>query len=174
MRQEKQLLLDEIKDEIENAPALVLLSYSNLDPNKAAELRSSFKKTGGNIKVASKRVLLKAANEAGIEFNKESLKGHVAVATTGEDTIESTKAIYNYSKDNEDTIEVLAGFFDGAMLAPSDVKELSKLPSKDQMRSQFIGLLQAPMQQTVSVMNNVLTSVPCCLENKVKKEEGAE
>ncbi len=174
MRQEKQLLLDDIKERIDEAPALVLLSYKNLDPNKAADLRDDFRKTGGSLYVCSKRVLLKAASESGIEFNKDSLQGHIAVAFTGEDSIESTKVLYKFSKDNEDTLNVVAGHFDGAVVSNEDVEAISKLPSTQEMRSMFVGTLAAPMQQTVGIMNSLLTSVPHCLENKRQKEEESE
>jgi len=174
MRQEKQLLLDDIRERIDESPAMVLLSYKNLDPNKAADLRNTFRETGGSLYVCSKRVFLKAAHETGIEFNKDSLQGHIAVAFTGEDTIESTKALYKFSEDNEDTLEVVAGHFDGAVVSTEDVKAISKLPSTQEMRSLFVGVLAAPMQQTVGIINSLLTSVPNCLENKRKKEESEQ
>lgn len=171
MRQEKQLFLDDVKERIEEAPALVLLAYEKLDPNKAADLREDLKKSGSHMFMCSKRVFLKAAEEAGIAFNKESLKGHLAITFTGEDVSESTKTLYTFAKENENTLEVLAGHFDGKIVEEADVKAISKLPGKQEMRSIFVGLLAAPMQQTVGVFNSLLTSVPNCLENKVKKEE---
>lgn len=174
MRQEKQLLLDDVKEKIDAAPAMVLLSYKNLDPNKAANLRDEVRKTGGTLYVCSKRVFLKAAAESGIEFNRDSLQGHFAVAFTGEDSIESTKSLYKFSEDNEDTLDVMAGHFDGSVVSTEDVKAISKLPSKQEMRSMFVGVLAAPMQQTVGILNTLLTSVPNCLENKRKKEESEQ
>ena len=53
----------------------------------------------------------------------------------------------------------------------SDVERLSKLPSKDEMRAQFLSVLEAPMSQTLAVMEALLTSVPYCLDNKCKQED---
>ena len=51
------------------------------------------------------------------------------------------------------------------------MKMLSTLPSKDELRSQFIGLLEAPMVQTVSLLDNVISSLVTALEEKRKLEE---
>ena len=48
---------------------------------------------------------------------------------------------------------------------------MSKLPSKDEMRAQFLGTLEAPMAQTLAVMDALLTSVVHCLNNKVQLDE---
>jgi large subunit ribosomal protein L10 len=52
------------------------------------------------------------------------------------------------------------------MCSASDVEQISKLPGKDEMRSQFLGTLEAPLAQTLSVLEALLTSVMYCLENK--------
>ena len=53
-------------------------------------------------------------------------------------------------------------------MGAEDVKAISELPSQDEMRAQFVGLLEAPMTQTLSVMQALLTSIMYCLENKAK------
>lgn len=171
MRSEKQLLLDEIYDAIDGSSALVLVNYDKLDPNMDADLRSQLRQAGGRFSVVPKRVFHKAAEKAGIEFAKDQIKGHLAVAYAGEDAIQATKALAKFGDDHEGVLNILAGYFDGKTVGADDVKAISKLPSKDEIRAQLLGLFEAPMAQTVAVLNAILTSVPHCLENKVQKEE---
>lgn len=170
MRAEKQLLLDEIKDKVEGSNALILLSYKNLSPNQAYELRQSILKTGGGMRVTSKRLLLKALGSAGIEITADSLSGHVAFVTVGQDAVESTKAVCTFKDNNKEMLEVLGGYFEGKVCSPSDVEEISSLPSKQEMRAQLLGVFEAPLAQTLGVIEALLTSVPYCLENKSNKE----
>lgn len=170
MRPEKQLLLNEIKDRIAGSKALVLASYKKLEPNAASGFRMNLVKTGGSLEVVKKRVLMKAAKDAGLALDPDILQGHIAVIFADEDPVQTTKAVYQFSKENEDVLEVIGGRFEGNVCSAQDVKQISELPSKDEMRAQFLGLLEAPLSQTLSVIEALLTSVMHCMENKSKTE----
>lgn len=172
MRKEKQLLLDEIKEKLDQSSAIVLTKYEKLNPHLSLDLRKSLIEAGGAFSVVRKRVFLKAAAEAGIELTEEQLEGHIGVAFAYQDPVSMTKAVYSFAKENKDNIEVLGGQFEGKMMSAADMKALSELPSQDEMRAQFLGLLEAPMSQTLSVMEALLTSVMHCLENK--SQQGQE
>ena len=166
MRPEKQLLLDEINDKIAGSKAIVLASYKRLEPNAAAAFRTNLAKTGGSLEVVKKRVLIKAAQVAGLAIDPALLQGHIAVVFANQDPIQTTKTIYQFSKENEEVLEVIGGRFEGSMCSAKDVEQISKLPSKDEMRAQFLGTLEAPLSQTLAVLEALLTSVMHCLDNK--------
>lgn len=170
MRQEKQLLLDEIKGQIDANPTFVIMSYSGLNADTTTSFRNAVVGMGGSVEMVKKRVLIKAALEAGIELDLAALPGHISLVFTGEDSIQVTKAVYQLRKDTNKAVEVLGGRFDGELYSSEDVEKLSELPSKDQMRAQLLSVFEAPMSQTVAVMDTILCSVLYCLENKAKKE----
>jgi large subunit ribosomal protein L10 len=166
MRPEKQLLLNEITDKIAGSKAIVIASYKRLEPNAASVFRTNLAKTGGSLEVVKKRVLIKAAQVAGVAIDPAQLQGHIAVVFANEDPIQTTKTVYQFCKENEAVLEVIGGRFEGAICSAKDVEQISKLPSKDEMRSQFLGTLEAPLSQTLSVIEAMLTSVMYCLDNK--------
>jgi large subunit ribosomal protein L10 len=166
MRPEKQFLLDDIKDRIAGSKAIVLASYKRLEPNASAALRFNLAKAGGSLEVVKKRVLVKAAQVAGIELDPALLQGHIAVVFANQDPVQTTKVVYQFCQENEEVLEVIGGRFEGALCSASDVEQISKLPSKDEMRAQFLGTLEAPLSQTLAVIEALLTSVMYCLENK--------
>jgi large subunit ribosomal protein L10 len=169
MRQEKQLLLNEIKDKIAGSKALMLTSYKQLAPNKSAEFRLNLSKIGGSLEVVKKRVLVKAAQAANVELDPALLQGHIAVIFADQDPIQMTKAVYQFRQENEDLLEVIGGRFEGTICSAADMEQISKLPGKDEMRAQFLGTLEAPMSQTLAVIEALLTSVMHCLGNKAEK-----
>jgi large subunit ribosomal protein L10 len=171
MRREKQLLLDDIRDRINASNALVVTRYSKLQPNKVAGFRSELAKTGGSLAVVKKRVLLKAAKESGVALDSDTLEGHIAVIFLSEDPFATTKAIYQFSNENDKVLEILGGRFEGTLCSALDVEMISKLPNKDEMRAQLLGTLEAPLSQTLAVMDALLTSVMHCLENKVQQNQ---
>jgi large subunit ribosomal protein L10 len=166
MRPEKQLLLNEIKDKMADSKAIVIASYKRLEPNATSAFRINLAKTGGSLEVVKKRVLLKAAQVAGVVLDPALLQGHIAVVFANEDPIQTTKAVYQFCKENEEVLEVIGGRFEGSMCTAQDVKQISLLPSKDEMRAQFLGTLEAPLAQTLAVIEALLTSVMHCLDNK--------
>jgi|LakMenE01Jun11ns_1017448.scaffolds.fasta_scaffold9567815_2 large subunit ribosomal protein L10 len=171
MRQEKQLLLDEIAGQIkQSGNTFVIMSYQKLNANAANEFRRQIAKLGGNLEVVRKRVLLKAAQTAGIDLKMDVLPGHIGLVYGGNDPIETTKAVFRFSEENEQTIKVVGGHFEGQLYTGEQIEALSKLPGKNEMRAQLLGLFEAPMAQTLSVMEALLASVMYCLDNKAKQE----
>lgn len=171
MRQEKQLLLDEIKEQIEQYPSFVVMRYLNFTANKANTFRREVLKKGGSVGVMRKRILMKAAEAAGVELTSIDLSGHIGIVYAANDPVEMTKFVFNFSKENDKAIEVIGGRFEGILYGAKDVETLSKLPGRDEMRAQLLGTFEAPMAQTLAVMDALLCSVAHCLENKCKLEE---
>ena len=171
MRPEKNLLLNEIKEKIEGSTAMIVAKYDKVEPNLSWDFRSSLSKVGSDFEVVKKRIFIKAAAECGLDLQVSELKGNIGVVFMGENTIDSTKEFYKFNKGAGGLFEVLLGRYEDKIYTPSDVKELSKLPSRDEMRAQFIGLLEAPMSQTVSVMENLLAAPMHCLEQKSKESK---
>lgn len=169
MRKEKQYLLDEMKECIDNSEMMVVLSYENLTANKTSDFRRELEKTGGSMLVVKKRVFLKAAEEAGFVLQQADMRGHIGVVFSSDDAVSTTKTIFKFYKDNDKTLEVLGGHFQRKICSAKDFEKVSKLPSLDQMRSELLATLEAPMAETVSVMNALLTSVMHCLENKANQ-----
>lgn len=171
MRQEKQLLLDEIKEKLTQSNDFIITRYQLLKANSANALRNEIAKLGGDFEVVRKRVFIKAAESYGIQLTKDALQGHIGIVFPGEDAIEATKALFQFGKENEKAIEVLGARLDGRLYPAADVEALSKLPGKDQMRAELLGLFEAPMSQTLAVFEALLTSVIYCLDNKSKQEQ---
>ena len=169
MRQEKQLLLDEIKEKIDTSKALIVTQYKKSPPNRSCDSRLTLRKSDSEFEVVKKRILEKAIEASGFSIDLKSVKGNVGVVFIKENTIEGTKAFCTFSKEKGNLFTILSGRYEEKIYSPDDVKELSKLPTKDEMRAQFLGLLEAPMSQTLSVMDSLLTSVMHCLENKSKE-----
>lgn len=168
MRQEKELLLNEIKGQIERFKSFVVIRYTALETNKANEFRREIGKFGGAVEVMRKRVLVRAAGAAGVTLDVKALPGHIGLVYADKDPIEITKLVYKYKEDTSNAIDIVGGRFDGVLYAGADVEKLSKLPGKDEMRAQFLSILEAPMAQTLGVIDALLTSVVYCLDNKSK------
>lgn len=170
MIEEKQLLLDEVKEQINASTSFVIMHYAGLKANKAAEFRRKIAGLGGSVGVMRKRILMKAAEAAGIELSSIDLVGHIGLVYSNGDAAEIAKCVYTFGQDNDKCIAIAGGYIEGQLYQAAEVETLSQLPSRDEMRAQFLGLLEAPMAQTLAVVDALLTSVIHCMDNKCEAE----
>lgn len=171
MRRDKQLLLDEISGQINHYQSFVVMQYLGLAANKANAFRREVAKLGGNVEMMRKRVLIKAAQACGVNLDLAALPGHIGLVYAKSDPLEMTKYVFKFSQDNDKTVGVVGGRIDGATYNAADIEMLSKLPSKNEMRAQLLGTLEAPMAQTLAVMDALICSVVYCLDNKCQLEQ---
>lgn len=166
MRQEKQLLLDDIRDKISESKGFILTRYSKMDPNLASQFRFDLMKSGSDFEVMRKRILLKAAQAAGLTLDRTMLEGHIGVVFTTQDLLETAKTVFKFKESNGEVLEVIGGRFEGQLYSGKDVEALSKLPSKTEMQAQLLGLLEAVPSGLLGVIDALLCSVAHCLDNK--------
>ena|SRR3990167_1504552 len=170
MLAEKEIFLEEIKGKIDPGVGFVLASYRGINANAFAGFRNRLVDAGGDFFVVKKRVFVKAAKDLNLEYKVKELGGHVGLAFAKENFLAMTKALYAFKIENNDAVSILGGHFEGKRCSPSEMEQISKLPSQDEMRAQFVGLLAAPMTQTLGLLQALLCSVIYCLDNKAKKE----
>jgi len=170
MRPEKSLLINEIKGMIDDSNVMIITSYPNLKPNQSWDFRAKLRESQSSFEVVKKKVFVKAAEKSGVELNVNDLSGHIGVVFAKGDGVAPSKTIFEFKKGVLEELNVISGWVDGAKFSPDRILELSKLPSQNEMRAQFLGLLEAPMSQTLSVMESLLTSILFCLEQKSKEQ----
>jgi large subunit ribosomal protein L10 len=154
---------------IEAAPSFIITRYKKLNPNVSSAIRKQLAAQGASMEVVRKRLLQKALEKVGVQRPRQELPGHISVVFMGGDPVATTKVLFQFIQENEDVITVLKGKLDGAVVSAEDVNMLSKLPGELEMRAQLIGVLQAPLTQTLGVMEALLSGVPSCLLQKSEK-----
>jgi len=171
MREEKQLLLDEIKEKIETSKGFIVAQYQNLTAPRARELRHLLADAEAEFEVVRKRVFSKAVEAAGIRLIDVDLQGHIGIVFAHGDTTAAVKKVVQYGDENEKAVAVLGGIIDGTACSAEEVEAIAKLPSLNVLRAQLLGLFEAPMSQTVGALQAVMTSILYAMEEKSKKEK---
>jgi large subunit ribosomal protein L10 len=167
MRDEKQLLLNEIKEKIDGSTSMIVARYEKLPPNGSWILRSRLAKSGSLFEVVRKRVFLKAAEMSGVKLDESILKGHIGVVFVNQpDAMEPAKTLVKFSEENAQTLEVLCGQIEGKIVPGAEVVMLSKLPGINEMRAELIALLVSPMSHTLSVMEAAISGPLSVIEQK--------
>lgn len=166
MKREKQLLLDEMKEQMQRSGSFIIAQYQHMTGIRAHEFRRELAKIGGYFEVVRKRMFIEAAHHLGIEFSLDALGGHVGLVLGVKDPIEATKVVLQFSENNEKAMQLAGGFVEGQTSSTKDVQWLATLPGKDQMRAEFLGLLEAPASGLLGTMDAVLSGVVRCVDYK--------
>ena len=157
--------VQELKDIFSKAKAVYFTEYHGLNVTEVTELRSEFFKSDVEFKVAKNTLIRLAAADNKIEGVDEFLKGSTAIAISYDEPVSPAKVIKNFTKDR-DLPNVKGILFEGEVLPGDDFKRLADMPSKDELLAQLIRMLgspiqkfastlSSPMQDTVSVLNNL-------------------
>ena len=171
MRPEKQLLLNAVKDHMQSAPDFVLTSYQKMDANLTFEFRRAIRDSGGFLYVFKKRVFLKAVFEVGLQLDRFVMSGHLGIVHLAADIVKTAKIVHDYGRDHSNMIEILGGRVEGKDCSSQEIEQISKLPSRDEMRSQLLGTLASLLSETVEVMRAVLAGPIHCVDGKIRKEK---
>ena len=150
-RAEKQVSIQELKGVFADAGAVVVTHYMGLTVAEMTDLRLRLRKEGATLKVVKNTLVQKALDGAIGEAGDALFKGPVAIAY-GPDPVSAAKVVTQYAKEN-DKLSVVGGVLgQTTVMDKSAVASLATLPSLDQIRSQLLGLLNAPATKVAVVL----------------------
>ena len=173
-RSEKQQLIDELHAELKKSPNAVLLDFKGLSVPAATEFRRKMRASGSRYRVVKNSLALRAAKGTALEKLEAKLEGTTGIAYTGDDPVALAKVLVDFAKDNP-ALSVKAGVVAGSQLLDAEgVKALSTMPGLPELRAKLLGLLMAPAQQLVSLLNEPATQTVRVLKAHGDKLEGGQ
>jgi large subunit ribosomal protein L10 len=174
VKREKQVLLDEMKEQIQQSGSFIIAQYQHLNGARAHEFRREIAKVGGYFEVVRKRMLLEAVRLVGVEFDPKQLPGHIGLILGAKDPLEATKVIMKFSQGNEASFQLVGGFVEGQKATKEDVQRLATLPGKDQMRAELLGLFCAPASGVLGVMEALMAGIVHCMDSRANEIKGSD
>lgn len=145
---QKQAIISEIKENIENSKSLVLVDYRGLDVAELTELRKRFREENVLYKVYKNTMMDFAFKELGYEDILESLEGPNAVAFSMEDPIAAARISHEFAKDHEN-LEIKVGYLEGEFMDTEKVQKIASIPSRETLLAKLFGSIKAPVSNFV-------------------------
>lgn len=170
-RAQKQKSLDALIAQFKNANAAMLVSFRKMTVAKDQELRRQLREAGVNYEVVKNTLARKAAAGTPLEPMADQFKGVTAVALSTTDPVGLSKAIAKFTKANPEIFSFKVGLVEGKVVELRDVEAIASLPSRDELLSKVMFLVNCQAQRLVTVLQAVPRNLAVVMEQVRAQKE---
>ncbi len=163
----KKKLVQDIKDKISRAKCVVFVDYKGINVANDTELRNKIREAGCEYHVYKNRLVKLALSELNISCLDDKLEGTLAIAFSFDGETEAASVIDKMAE--KAGISMKFGLLDQNYIDDTALKALAKLPSKEVLIAQLLGMLQAPATGLCRVLNGPVSGLARCLNGIATK-----
>ncbi len=170
---QKQSDLNALATKLETAKSAMIVSFTKLTVDKDQEFRNQLRSVGANYQVVKNTVAKLAVKGTPFEEASEHFKGVSAIAWTDSDPVDLSKMVSKFIKENGAIYGFKAGVVDGKVVSLAQVQEIASLPSKEELISKLLYVINAQAQRIVTVINAVPRDLAIVIKQIGDKQQEA-
>src|SRR5213594_4155625 len=164
--------VEELGKELKSVSSVIVATYSKLTVAQDYELRKTLRTSGAKYRVIKNTLAERAAKGTKVEEVLKGLAGVTSIAYTQGDPVALAKALAKYAKDNPE-FTFKAGVVEGRVVSTKEIEALATMPSKEEIYSKLLFLINASARRLVTVMNAVGRDLAIVVSQGVEKEKFA-
>jgi large subunit ribosomal protein L10 len=161
-RDQKAAAIAEIAQNIEESDAIFAVDYRGISVPQAAELRTKLREADTRFSVVKNTLTERAADQANAEALKALLEGPTALAFVRGDAAAAAKAISDYARATE-LLPFKGGLMNGEALDADQIKAIARLPSRDVLYGQLVGVIAHPISGLARMLNQLIGGLAIAL-----------
>ncbi len=162
-----------LTDSLANSTSAMVVSFSKLTVSKDQEFRSRLREAGAEYSVVKNTLARIAVKGTQFEDATEHFKGVTAIAWTKNDPVILSKAISKFMKENADVYTFKTGVVDGKLVDLTQLTTIANLPSKEELVSKLMWVLNSSAQGIVTVINAVPRDLAVVIK-QIGEQEGRD
>jgi len=166
-RSEKQQDLDKLKTELAKVSTVILSTFQGITVEDDTKLRRAVQSVGGKYKVVKNTLAERAGQGTPAEGLLKNLSGTNSIAYTQLDPVALAKALTKVAKDVP-AFQFKSGVVEGRVISISEIQQLANLPSKEELISKLMFLLNAPAQRIASALNALPRNLAVTVNEAIK------
>lgn len=159
-----------LSNELKETLVGILADYKGINVEQDTSLRKNLRENGVSYKVLKNNIIRRALNDAGIEGLEDCLTGTTVLAISKSSYSDAARILCDFAKKNE-FYKIKAGFVEGKAVDANEIKALAKLPTKEQLLSQVLCGLNAPIRGLACVLNGLPRALVIALSEISKKKQ---
>jgi large subunit ribosomal protein L10 len=165
--------VDRLGKELQSVSSMIVATYSKLTVAQDYELRKALRSSGAKYRVVKNTLAERASKGTKAEEILKGLAGVTSIAYTAGDPVALAKALSKYAKDNPE-FTFKAGVVEGRVISIKEIQALATMPSKEEIYSKLLFLINAPAQRLVTVINAVGKDLAVVINQGVEKKKFRE
>ena len=162
--------IEKLNQDLQKASSMIVGTFSKLTVAKDFELRKTVRTAGGKYEVVKNTLAKRAAEGTQFAEALKALKGENSIAYTAGDPVALAKALNKYVADNPE-YSFKSGVLEGRLISMKEIKALATMPSKEELYSKLLFMINAPAQRLVTVMNAVGRDLAVVVSQGVEKKK---
>jgi large subunit ribosomal protein L10 len=163
--------VDALAETLKSASNGFVTEFGKITVAQDDELRRAVRAAGGKYHVVKNTLVIRAAEGTAFEsIVKKGLKGRTSIAYTTGDPVALAKALTKYAKDNPE-LTFKAGLVEGKPIAVKDIEALANMPSKEEIYSKLLFLLNAPATRLATALAGVGRKMAVVIDQGVKESK---
>jgi len=166
-KSEKQTDLDNLKTELAKVSTVILTTFQGITVEDDTKLRRAVQAAGGKYQVVKNTLAELAGTGTAAEGVLKNLKGTHSIAYTQTDPVALAKALTKIAKDVP-AFQFKSGVVEGKVISIAEIKQLAEMPSREELISKIMFLLNAPAQRIASALNAVPRNLAVTVSEAVK------
>jgi large subunit ribosomal protein L10 len=171
-RSEKQQDLDNLKVELAKVSTVILTTFQGITVENDTKLRRAVQAAGGKYKVVKNTLAERAGAGTPIENLLKNLSGTNSIAYSEKDPVALAKALTKVAKDVP-AFQFKAGLVEGRVISIAEIQQLANLPSKEELISKVMFLLNAPAQRIAMALNALPRNLAIIVSEAIKANKFA-
>ncbi len=150
----KQPIVQEIAENIKDAQSVVIVDYRGLTVAQDTQLRRELREAGITYKVYKNTLMNFAFQGTPYESLKDFLEGPNAIAISKDDATAPARILAKFAK-TAPVLEIKAGVVEGNFYDTEAMKEISNIPSREELLSRLLGSFQSPITNFARVIKQI-------------------
>jgi large subunit ribosomal protein L10 len=164
---EKKEKAEQLRSQLANVSTVILSTFQGITVEQDTQLRRAVEAAGGHYEVVKNTVAERAAAGTPTEGLLKDLKGTNSIAYTATDPVSLAKILTKVAKDVP-AFQFRAGWVEGRVISIQEIGQLAQLPSKEELISKIMFLLNAPAQRIATAMAAVPRNLAVVTSEAVK------
>jgi len=165
--------VEELSGQLKGVGNVIVGTFAKLTVAQDFELRKSVRGAGGKYRVVKNTLVERASQGTALEPVLKGLTGVTSIAYTTGDPVALAKALQKYAKDNPE-FKFKAGVVEGRAIQVKDIEALATMPSREEVLSKLLFLINAPAQRLVTAINAVGRDLAVVINQGVQEKKFKE
>jgi len=140
---DKKAVVSEVSAKLVDAQTVVVAEYRGIEVSSMTKLRAQAREQGVYLRVLKNTLVRRAVVGTAFESLADQMVGPLVYGISV-DPVAAAKVLHQFAK-ADDKIVVKAGSYNGQVLNAAQVAELASIPSREELLSKLLYVMQAPV-----------------------------